>query len=155
MKAYVCWMVCHNYQVIHGIIPKDQVVPDPDELIGLPSEEICKMLCMFVMEVKNANGDYYRDMFYDLMVMVQAFLKKNRCQCKFFADVFFDLKNTIDNKMTDLSEEGKVAPCEKAEPISNDDEDRMWSLGILGDETPTKLVNTDFVLEWSSLWSAC
>ena len=62
---------------------------------------------------------------------------------KFFDDdAFIDLKNTLDNRMKDLSKEGKIAPCVKAEPISVQEEEMMWNLGILGDDTPTKLMDT-------------
>ena len=134
MKAYVQWMNCHNYQVEQGIIPANRCVPDPDKLVLLSAEGICNVLCKFVLEVKISNGeDYNRDTLYDMIVMIQSFLKKNQRYCKIFEDTeFFDLKITLDNRMKDLSKQGKVAPCEKAEPISNDDEELMWKCGILG-----------------------
>ena len=44
--------------------------------------------------------------------------------------------------MHDLSKEGKIAPRIQAEPISVSEEEQFWQLGILGDDTPEKLVNT-------------
>ena len=55
---------------------------------------------------------------------------------------FFDLKNTLDNQMRQLSKEDKVAKCEKAQPLSVDDDDLLWLSGILGDSTPEQLVDT-------------
>ena len=73
------WMNCRNYQVQHGIIPKERIVPTPDQLIEMSKSEICKTLCTFVLEAKNSDGgDYNRDTLYDLIVMVQSFLKQNR-----------------------------------------------------------------------------
>ena len=70
---------------MQGILPPDRIVPNPDELVKITSQDICKILCTFIMEVKNANGDdYNRDTLYDLIVMVQSFLKKNGHMCKFF-----------------------------------------------------------------------
>ena len=137
-------MTCRNYQVSHGLIARDRLVPTSDELIILSPQEICHVLCYFIVEVKNVDGkDYTRDTLYDLVVMVQAFLKKNRRPIKLFEDVeFTDVCNTLDNKMKQLVKEGKVAPREKAQPISVSDEDAMWNKGILGDDTPEKLVNT-------------
>ena len=43
--------------------------------------------------------------------------------------------------MQELSKEGKVAPRIQAEPISLSEEDRLWELGILGDDNPEKLIN--------------
>ena len=75
--------------------------------------------------------------------MVQCFFKENRRPLKFFDDdAFFELKNTLDNRMKQLSKEGKIAPREKAVPISVQEEEYLWSIGALGDDTPTKLVDT-------------
>ena len=144
MKAYVRWMNCRNYQVSQGLVAHDCIVPHPDELVKLKKEEICKLLCMFVMEARNTDGfDYNRDTLYDLIVMVQSFLKQNRRPLKFFEDeMFFDLKNTLDNRMKDLSKQGKVAPRIKAEPISVSEEEMLWNKKISGDDTPEKLVDT-------------
>ena len=48
-----------------------------------------------------------------------VFFKENRKPYKFFEDnEFFNLPNTLDNHMKQLSKEGKIAPHEKALPIS-------------------------------------
>ena len=44
--------------------------------------------------------------------------------------------------MKQLSKQGKIAPREKAVPISVQEEEHLWSIGALGDDTPTKLVDT-------------
>ena len=144
MKAYVRWMRCRNYQVEHGLISVDRHVPDPDELLKLSKEDITNVLCLFIMEVKNANGDVFnRDTLYNMIVMVQSFFKQNGLAYKFFNDdVFFKLHNTLDNRMKDLSKMGKVAPCVKAQAISIEEEDVLWKWGVLGDDTPVKLVDT-------------
>ena len=144
MKAYVRWMMCRNYQVEHCLIPSDRRVADPDELLLLTKEEVVKVLCLFVMEVKDACGkDYNRDTLYDLVIMVQSFFKENGKLYKFLDDPdFFYLKNTLDNRMKQLSKEGKIAPRIKAMPISLEEEEMLWEKGILGDENPTKLVDT-------------
>ena len=144
MKAYVRWMNCHNYQVEQGLLSSDRLIPLSKELINLPKEEICLVLCKFVMEAHNSDGkDYTRDTLYDLIIMVQSFLKQNGKPMKFLEeDVFFDLKNALDNRMRDLSKDGKISPRIKAEPLSVSDEEKLWSLGILGDKTPEQLVDT-------------
>ena len=144
MKSYVRWMRCRNYQVEHGLIPADRHVPDPDELIKLSKSEVVSILCLFIMEVKNSSGDdYNRDTLYDLIVMVQSFFKENGLPYKFFNDdEFFLLRNTLDNRMKDLSKMGKIAPREKAQPISIEEEEKLWNIRALGDDTPAKLVDT-------------
>ena len=144
IKPYVRWMNCRNYQVEQGLLSNDRLVPSPEELINLSKVEICKVLCKFVMEAKNADGfGYTCDTLYDLIIMVQSFLKQNGKRMKFLEeDVFFDLKNTLDNRMRQLSKEGKISPRQKVQPLSSDDEEKLWSLGILGNKTPEQLVNT-------------
>ena len=139
MKAYVRWMWCRNYQVEHGLISTDRKVMDPDELLTASKSDIVKTICLFIMEVKDTTGkDYNHDTLYDLIVMVQCFFKENRRPYKFFEDeVFFDLKNTLDNRMKQLSREGKIAPRIKAVPISVQEEEDLWNNGILGDDNPT------------------
>ena len=106
--------------------------------------DVAKVICLFIHEVKNANGDDYTcDTLYDLIVMVQSFFKQIRKCYKFFEDdEFFYIKNTLDNRMRALSEEGKISPRVKAVPISAQEEDELWKKGILGDDTPTKLIDT-------------
>ena len=59
MKAYVRWMRCRNYQVLHGLIPFDRSVPDPDDLVVMEIPEIVKVMCLFINEVKNSAGEDY------------------------------------------------------------------------------------------------
>ena len=103
-----------------------------------------KVMCMFILEVKNARGqDYTHDTLYDLIVMIQCLFKENRRPFKFFNDEqFFDLKNTLDNRMKALTKQGKVAKSEKAVPITFDEQEKLWEESILGDKTPVQLVDT-------------
>ena len=144
MKVYVHWMNCRNYQVEHGLIPADRHVPNPDELIEMSNNDIIKVICMFILEVKDGSGkDYNHDTLYDLIVMVQSFFKENGLAYKFFDDdTFFGTRNTLNNRIKALAKEGKVAPHVKAVPISVAEEEELWSCGILGDDTPVKLVDT-------------
>ena len=143
MKVYVHWMNCRNYQVEHGLIPADRHVPNPDELIEMCKNNIIKVICMFILEVKDGSGnDYNHDTLYDLIVMVQSFFKQNGLAYKFFDDdAFFGIRNTLDNRMKALAKEGKVVHRVKAVPISVAEEEELWSRGILRDDTPMKLVN--------------
>ncbi len=55
---------------------------------------------------------------------------------------FVLLCNTIDNKMKQLSKDRIIRQKNQAQPISLEQEDHMWRSGILGNDTPEKLVNT-------------
>ena len=115
-------MTCHNYQVEHQLISEDRYVPDPDGLLNASKSDIVKTLCTFILEVKDSNGNDYN---HDLVIMIQSFFKENRKPYKFFEDnEFFDLSNTLDNRMKQLSKEGKISPCERALPISVQEEEQ-------------------------------
>ena len=62
--------------------------------------------------------------------------------CFFDDPEFFVLKNTVDNRMKDLSAEGLIAPRIQAEPLSTDELNILWDKGILGDSNPTQLLET-------------
>ena len=62
------------------------------------------------------------------MTCVQRFLISLRVRLTlqvFDDNEFFDLHNTLDNRMKDLYKMGKIAPCEKAEPISITEETKL------------------------------
>ena len=107
MKSYVRWMNCHNYQVEHGLISEERKVLDRYELLNADKGDIVKTLCLFVLQVKDANGnDYNCDTLYDLVIMVQCFFKENQCSYNFFEDdAFFDHKNTLHYCMKQLSKD--------------------------------------------------
>ncbi len=51
------------------------------------------------------------------------------------------MRNTLDNRMKELSKMGVVRDRQQAKPITVEQENYMWSTGLLGDDTPEKLVN--------------
>ena len=148
VTAYNRWKNVRNYQVEKGILGHDRIVPDTLDLLNMEKAGIQKVLCYFVHEVRDRNGKpYNRDTLYDLITMVNAFFKENGKMYCFFDDPeFFVLKNTVDNKMKDLSAEGLIAPRVQAEPITTDELNILWDKGILGDGNPTQLLETLILL---------
>lgn len=77
------------------------------------------------------------------MLLLQNFLAMNRCTVKLLDYVSFTkLRNMVDNKMKQLSKASIIHPENQAQPITIEQEEEMWRSGILGDDTPEKLINT-------------
>ncbi len=53
-----------------------------------------------------------------------------------------NMRNMLDNCMKELSKEGVIREYQEAKAISIQDEEHLWQMGLLGDDTPEKLVNT-------------
>ena len=51
-------------------------------------------------------------------------------------------KTALDEEMKWLIAIGKYVQRKKAQPISTDQEERLWELGLLGDHNPEMLLNT-------------
>ena len=61
-------------------------------------------------------------------------------------DFFADLRYSLDGEMKRLQTKGLGASTKKVECITSDEEDILWSKGILGDHSPSALLNTVFYL---------
>ena len=141
-------MNVRNLQVDKGILLPDRRVPSPEDLVKSSKEVVVRVLSYFVHEVRDRNGKpYNRDTLYDLMSSINAYFKQSGVPYSFIDDKdFFPLKNTLDNKMKDLSAEGLIAPRIQAEPITVKEINIMWERGVLGDDTPERLVDTLLLL---------
>ena len=54
------------------------------------------------------------------------------------------LQTTLDNAMKDIAKNGVGLHVRQAKIISFDDEEKLWNSGVLGSDTPTKLLQTLF-----------
>ena len=126
--AYMRWMKVRNFQVDSGDLSEDRRVPSCDDLVNMPKESIVKVLCFFIHEVRDKSGNCYnRDTLYDLITMINCYFKQKGKDFSFYDDSdFFVLKNTLDNRMKELSSEGLIAPRIQAVPISTDELNILW-----------------------------
>lgn len=102
------------------------------------------LLKFFVLEVRKKDGERYgasslKDFVSMLQYHLQAVLKRN---WSIWKDAeFIETRQALDIAMKESTKEGKGAGLRKANAIPNDAEERLWSEGILGLSTPTKLQN--------------
>ena len=61
----------------------------------------------------------------------------------FFADKeFIDSKNSLNAEMKRLQAKGLGSNKRQAEPITEQEEDTLWEMGLLGDHCPQVLLDT-------------
>lgn len=138
-RVFFNWKVQRNLQGVND--PELRHIGDITE-ISLP--DVTYALKRFILEVRKKDGEYYpSDTLYDLIVSLQMYLHMAGRMVKFFDDPQFqEVTHVSDNQMKFLASQGYTAPREKAQSIEVDDEEKMWTEGVLGDSNPKQLVDT-------------
>ncbi len=54
---------------------------------------------------------------------------------------FVPVKNILDNHMKELSQQGIVTAKRQSQPLTYAEEDKLWQMGLLGNDLPEKLLN--------------
>lgn len=113
-------------------------------LLDMTKDEICFCLSRFVLEVKKENGEPYpSETVYEMLISIQLYFDMHGREMKFFSDPeFITLRNIVDTHMKQLASNGYKARRRQAEVIEQDEEEKLWEKGVLGDSTPQKLVDT-------------
>ncbi len=104
---------------------------------------LCHTLCSFVNEFRQKDGqEYPGKTLYDLVLCIQFHLEKKGKFWKLIDDQeMVRLKFTLDNLMKDQCAQ-RLGSSLSSDPISFDQEEVLWSRGILGEQDPTQLRNT-------------
>ena len=105
--------------------------------------ELCFWLSKFVHEIRN--GTYYPpNTLYQIFVGVQRYLRENGFEgLNVFQDSQYKaFQDSLDARMKNLTRSGLGITVKQAKPILEDEEDILWSKGLLGDSDPKTLVNT-------------
>ncbi len=142
MKLFNEWKTWRNEATITCDELQRSVIRS--ELIEMTKDELCHTLTRFVLEAKKANGEPYpAETLYEIIMSIQMHLSVNNREFKFLNDPdFTTLKNTLDGRMKVLAAGGFCVKRKQAEIISEDEEERMWTSGVLGDDSPQKLLDT-------------
>ena len=117
--------------------------------VNLYDEQICpdklaQSLCCFLNEVHRQDGaDYPGNTLYSLVVMIQLHLEKQGKDWKLMdGKPFISVRNTLDNLMKKRALARISKAAKSAEPISVDDEQKLWDEGVLGEMQPDQLRST-------------
>ena len=101
------------------------------------------VLCRFVTEIQKLDGsDFPPRTLCQIIICVQFQLEKLGLMWKVLDDKELTaLWFTLDNIMKRRCQDGLGNTIRQAQVLSYKDEEMLWSLGILGTDNPTKLVN--------------
>lgn len=125
------------------------VAPNSEILKTLRNFEQSFWLSKFVYEVKKKEkSEYPQNSLYLLCTGLQRYLRETGApELKIFESPDFKLfQDSLDAEMKRLTAKGLGCEIKQAEPITEDEEQLMWTKGVLGDTDPKTLLNTLFFL---------
>lgn len=116
---------------------------DIDWLSKLDKTNLSFALSNFINEVKRRDGqDFPASTLYQIIDCLQFFVAGTGFEWKLIDDpCFIRFRNTLDNVMKAHSKAG-VGRHVRSTPITVDQEELMWSTGVLGEDNPDTLRNT-------------
>lgn len=114
------------------------------ELLTMSNESLNLALKFFILEVRNKSGkEYYPNTIYELIISLQHYLRANKRFVSFLDDTEFNtMREVLDAKMKSLSKQGIGLTRRQADIISIDQENIMWQKGMLGTDSPKRLLDT-------------
>ena len=133
----------------------DDPVPN-DLLTSSDTETLNKWLSLFAAETRNSKGEPYPpSTIYQLLSGLLRSMREHNPECPNFVDKknpsFRKLHRTLDSHFHSLKERGVGVSVKSAEIISKDEENRLWSSGVMGIHSPTALFNAIFYCNGKNL----
>lgn len=126
MKLYRDWSEWRN---TNGT----RTVPTLEELWTSPKSELAGALKHFVFEIRRHDGsEYPPNTLYNIICGINRLIKENRPQCNIIDKndpEFVYLVRSLDAKMKDLTARGIGGLRRTADPITGDDETKLWKCG--------------------------
>ena len=115
------------------------------EFEKLTVNEISFWLSRFILEIRKIDGDPYPpNTLYHICCGLQRHLRESdRADVNLFDDAHLHcFRSMLASEMKRLHATGNYLEKRKALPISTEQEDRLWEMGLLEDHSPSVLVNT-------------
>ena len=120
------------------------------QLDDVTNEQLSYWLCRFVVEAQNQGGlPYTGGALYGLCAGIQRYVREKRALSKdkealdIYKDPSFTLfTRTFDSVLKELHQQGIGTTKRQAQVISGELEESMWTEGVLGNDTPEKLLDT-------------
>ncbi|ESO87370.1 hypothetical protein LOTGIDRAFT_66203, partial [Lottia gigantea] len=113
-------------------------------LFNLSSQELNEALSFFIAEVRKESGDNYKpNTLYEIIISIQHYLRQNGRLIAFMDDQEYQgLRSVLNSKMKELSRLGLGINTKKSEVITIEQEEILWSKGLLGESNPQQLLDT-------------
>ena len=143
-NVFLEWKAERNASETSNLCPKD--------LLDNPEPELLNYwLCRFVSEVRNQKGKPYppKTVHQLLSGLQRSMMEKNPSSPKFLDRnnvAFRELHRSCDAIYRDLHHQGFGASVSHAVPFTCDEEELLWSRGILSDSTPKGLQRAVFFM---------
>lgn len=143
----ICWVLTmfEEWRKYRNNIPGyDAIDLDLINVSTIMKPNLVYALTRFLTEVKKMDGtDFPPKTLYEILISIQFHLETLGFCWKFLEDeAFTELKFTLDNVMKSRCQCGLGNDVCQAQVITFQEEDIMWEKGVLGAETPAKLLNT-------------
>ena len=109
---------------------------------------LSKTLCNFIFEVRKKNGEEFPPKtLHHLISGIQRYARMNGKNIDVFKDAeFSEMRVCLDSEMKRLQKSGLGSKTRKAEPLTIEEEELLWSKGLLGSGSPQALVDTMLVM---------
>ncbi len=136
------WKCICNFKLKHkGGVNLEEIIDRTLMTMDIPT--LADVLSSFLIEIRKQNGDKYpHETLYKIVLSLQHFMAINGCDIHLLDHLgLVKMRNTLDNRMKELSKQGIVHEQQQAQLITVEDEDKIWQTGLLGDDTPEKLLN--------------
>ena len=142
VNLYCDWRVNRVQKVS---VPIQIVRANLDDLYNVSQDDLCYSLSCFIGEIKKVDkSDYPPNTLKEIIVMIQMFLNEKGVYWKLLdtqCHAFAALRNVVDNLMKERTAAG-LGTRVSSSIISLGMEDKLFFQGILGEDTPAKLLKT-------------
>ena len=141
IRIWKTWSEHRNSVEKNGLVPED--------ITTLDGEQLQYWLSHFVLEVRKKSGlEYPPNTLHHICCGLQRHLRENgRPEIDIFKDSnFTDFCATLDGEMKCLQSLGLGTKKRQAEPLTEAEENLLWSSGALGDHSLQALVDTIFFM---------
>ena len=137
------WVIARKSMCLVEDSEKEYVISE--KFFDMPVEAISFWLPKFIVEVRNKKGESYPpDTLYGLCCGLQRSLKENDLLINFFTDKSFNkTREVLDAYMKKLKSTGNFEK-RSSDIITDEMEDRLWEVGVLGDSNPQSLLDSLF-----------
>ena len=117
-----------------------------ENLEDIPKENLDKTLQLFFAEVRKRNGEEYEpDSLRTMLAGLDRYLKEKGCKFSILRDREFNsCRKILNGKAIELHEKGCGKRKRRADAVSEEEEELLWSKGILGGNDPLFLNLTLF-----------
>ena len=127
--------------------PEDEI---PEDILQTKDKRrLCHWLCKFSTEVRKKDGSPFppKSIHHYLLGIQRHIRVQTREDLNFFSEKeFLELRNLLDALFRKLHASGVGTTVKKTPVLSQSDEEKLWSTGVLDPSTPQGLLNCVFFL---------